>query len=246
MPSFRAFSTKHSHLFIFFGALIVFFTFVIKEGLTERWRNDAEKIDTSQREYRLRVEVKNISDSVNDIQRTLASMEEKKKGRQPRESEDYLFAKERIKEIEAQIDHLYEQLDHINILARALPAKDPHGQEAEKVQDQLKTFTQQALDIKFGLSMSPDDIGTDYTVWEKRTADKSNALEAEMMSNLNDFGRKLDKLDNAIFDDARMRRRRHEEYADIGWWISAFLFALGWGLGLLGKLHGVPAAAGDE
>jgi hypothetical protein len=55
---------------------------------------------------------------------------------------------------------------------------------------------------------------------------------------------------SAITEDleaqAEQIRRRNNAYAHIAWWASALLFAFGWGLGLLGKLYGVPEAAGGE
>jgi len=50
----------------------------------------------------------------------------------------------------------------------------------------------------------------------------------------------------AVFEQAKTRLRLFKKWTDWSWWISAFLFALGWGLGLLGRLYGVPEAAGGN
>ena len=50
-------------------------------------------------------------------------------------------------------------------------------------------------------------------------------------------------LDGDTLQEAEIIRERNAIYAKYAWWISAALFALGWGLGLLGKLKGVPGCS---
>jgi|SRR5215468_8467793 len=49
---FRGFSKKRSHLLTFVGALIVFSTFITKEGIVEHWKDTVSAVDTA--EYRFR------------------------------------------------------------------------------------------------------------------------------------------------------------------------------------------------
>lgn len=53
-PTLEAWCKKNSHSLIFSGALIVFLTFIIKEGLGEYWRETAGKIDMAQYVYGIR------------------------------------------------------------------------------------------------------------------------------------------------------------------------------------------------
>jgi hypothetical protein len=53
----KTFSKRQTHLLIFAGALIVFSTFIVKEGLRDYWRETAEAIDTAQYIYSLKTKL---------------------------------------------------------------------------------------------------------------------------------------------------------------------------------------------
>jgi hypothetical protein len=50
-------------------------------------------------------------------------------------------------------------------------------------------------------------------------------------------------LSENVLEHARVIRTRNAQYSIVSWWMSAFLFALGWTIGLVGKLYGVSGAA---
>lgn len=55
-----------------------------------------------------------------------------------------------------------------------------------------------------------------------------------------------DKLAQNILMRADKTIERNERRATFAWWVSTGLFALGWGLALMGKLYGVPEAEAGE
>lgn len=62
------FLRAHSHLLVVVGALIVFLTFVIKEGVGEHWRGTAEAIETAEYFYPLLTQTAEIKKEVKKVE----------------------------------------------------------------------------------------------------------------------------------------------------------------------------------
>jgi len=63
----ESFVRKHSHMFVFFGALIVFLTFVAKEGLANRWEHNAEMINRARDMFALRSGIRYLAGQVKEV-----------------------------------------------------------------------------------------------------------------------------------------------------------------------------------
>jgi hypothetical protein len=61
---FEVWSKKHAHLLVFFGALVVFLTFVVKEGIGEHFRAVADAIDRARELYSIRTEIRSASEDL--------------------------------------------------------------------------------------------------------------------------------------------------------------------------------------
>jgi len=57
---------------------------------------------------------------------------------------------------------------------------------------------------------------------------------------------RIEALRNGLFEYADAVRKENARISKLAWRCSVGLFGLGWGLGLLAKLYGVPQAAGGE
>jgi hypothetical protein len=49
----------------------------------------------------------------------------------------------------------------------------------------------------------------------------------------------LAQFEDEVMQHARLKLQRKQELYDIFTWVSYVLYAIGWGLGLVGKLYGV-------
>jgi hypothetical protein len=78
---------------------------------------------------------------------------------------------------------------------------------------------------------------------EGKLAVTQENCDFEAISNLHDAASKF--VDTTLIR-AESVRKMNEIRAEDAKWISGFLFTLGWGLGLVGKLYGVPEAAGGD
>ena len=61
------FLRANSHLLVVVGALIVFLTFVIKEGLREHWKGTADAIETAEYFYPLMAQTAEIRQEVRKV-----------------------------------------------------------------------------------------------------------------------------------------------------------------------------------
>jgi hypothetical protein len=240
-----------SHLLIFLGALIVFITFIVKEGLRERWQHNAEVIDSAQSAYALRAEIGVLNKKIeglikrSDAPQTFTT----KPGSGPINLEtDANVAKVRLTTISDFLQGVDDELVHTRILAEVLPKTDPNRQETEQMIKTIETLHQKLYDVNRILSdLSLQEMRkTDTPSVRENLGKQANELETNTFHSVITASEEMNQLRKKVFDDAQSTRERKEIEADIAWWSTATLFAIGWGLGLLGKLYGVPEAAGAE
>src|SRR5437899_2825534 len=67
--SFRTFVSRHSKLLIFVGALIVFVTYLVKEGLRERLKDLVDSVDKAQSAFVAERENQQLSQRLAEIYR---------------------------------------------------------------------------------------------------------------------------------------------------------------------------------
>lgn len=94
----------------------------------------------------------------------------------------------------------------------------------------IKSLDQELTRIRFdslALSISPSTVST--------LSENASALEL-----------KIAKFEDEVVERARIKLQQNQARYD-GWtWISYVLYTIGWGLGLLGKIYGVPGAVGGD
>jgi hypothetical protein len=237
---------KHSHLLVFIGAIIVFLTFVIKEGLGERWKETADAINLAKYFYA-------VTDDATVLERSVGHVQElMNKGFQvdhPTPTAIALLqAQVRVTARREMRDRIERNVHQINILADKLPKDDAvHNAittlttELESVSSKIKTLEDATLNGTYKgspiivvsngdaeLIPELEELHKDTFLWLVGANGTANRLVADVLR------------------DAEETQRRNERHSVEAWWISAFLFALGWGLGLVGKLYGVPEAAGGD
>jgi len=66
---FERFLKKHNHILTYLGALIVFSTFIVKEGLREHWQDVAEAIERVRYIYTLRSDISGNTSNTSRLMR---------------------------------------------------------------------------------------------------------------------------------------------------------------------------------
>jgi hypothetical protein len=231
---FKAFLRRHDRLLTYLGALIVFFTFIIKEGLGDSWQHVSEAIDTATYFYSLNAKVSDAEDSLS------ALVSDLKTG--PLGGVKELEDSDRVQQLTLlMLAETSRSATNIGILAQELPHPEEYKRKLAEIKHQASSlesdiYLQQDKEL---FQASDKDISArdrillvsqDKTRFQKtlslRSANK--ALVTEILIKAEDW--------------RAMNARRSKR----AWWISSSLFAIGWGLGLLGKVYGLSGVGGSE
>lgn len=265
-------SRRHSHLLPYLGALIVFLTFVIKEGLGEHWRRFAETIDAAQYRYSARIQMRNMTQSLEEIR--LETFKRDKSN----PLFDKFFADDwyrgNIRKSWSDLWELDVFLDDLRIIVDKL--QRPEYEErfaqlkrAEKDGQRETDFLAERFDLDdprtpphnaVGIVAEPPEwkyvpkkvryfpiptIGENVTkagnaekIPDEKTRMKVRAMT--LVSSIDDLREDSKEFAEAILKDAEKAKRANEVLSRYAWWIMAFLFGLGWCIGLAGKVYGLP------
>lgn len=257
----KRFLRKHSHLLGYTGALVVFLTFVVKEGLGESWRRLAEAIDSAQYAYSVRREIQardaqNI-ESMNFLTNlVIESGKLSSKGRETeedRELDENAFVLGLAREFEG-IDTSLQDL-------RTILDKLPTNRYSESLA-YIKTGERDArLQLDFVESGSPgvypaknksapvppkwkyvskyDQHRSHMRIYDG-PPDSPHQRGTDLLDSLEDLQFDVDMFRKDVLEDAETIKKHNESLSKYAWWITAWLFTFGWGIGLLGQIYGVP------
>lgn len=211
----------------YIGAFIVFFTFIVKEGLGERWKKTAEAIETARHFQSLDKREHSGLTMMSRIQEDTSALREdiEKHWRPGRYSPS---EPELIDELTVLRSTVLQPLESAKSLINVLP-----DQKVFKARlDSLEKSEDEINYDAFGIIANPGP------------SDVKRLLT--LIAKTNDLYSPAQKLEDEVLAYADDVQSRNEHNSHFAWWIAAVLFALGWGLGLVGKLYGVPEAAGGE
>lgn len=255
MPNkLELFLRAHSHILVVVGALIVFLTFVIKEGLRDHWKETADAIETAEYFYPL------LAQST-EIKKQLKKVEDQQlKGANPPSDLLHLslfkIDEELLSDQSNALNDLEMSAANRRILIDVLPGGDSLRQEADSVDLQLAKMTKilyavdqeiagviyNEITVEHGHPFNDDQREAEFDKSEPHIG----AEVKESFGALTSTSDASSALSKNVLEHARAIRTRNAHYSKFAWWISALLFAFGWSIGLVGKLYGVPEAAGGE
>jgi len=239
----KRFFKRHDRWLTFAGAFIVFMTFIVKEGLGEHWRATAETIDMAQYIFGIRAEVKNIRDDIAGIQFP----------EQPEKDNVTDYIRQRYENAEhcysVNVDSfrdIQQKLEIDNILINKLPEQGAARQLKAQVESKLKSFKEQVDALARSVTdATPFYLPKDRLVEEKALKEAEVKCETANKSFMFLSGASLG-FEMRVLNEAEITRQRNDKYSQYAWRISTFLFALGWGLGFVGKVYGLPGVGGGE
>jgi hypothetical protein len=235
---------RHSRLISFLGALIVFITFVVKDGLADRWKEQASALDTAEAAYSIWSDLSDIRLTVDMIQNNARAAEEV-----PHYSDNsmtnqryWLLYREGVK-LDRVMLALKEQMSKLDELLE----KFPHGHEDEvalsRFQEDYQALTKRmgVLDDLMDLALAMDDGKQLPDVLGQEQ--KKSKVPHRLVTDLNYFSERINGVQERVLAEAKVARKRNETWATRAWWIAAALYTLGWGLAVVGRLYDVPVSS---
>jgi hypothetical protein len=261
---FKQFVKTHERWFTFAGALIVFLTFVVKEGFLDSWKETGAVIDTAQSVYSLNLHMSTLVQRSNTVISAASSQGFNQSDVTSKDDSDTsVSAHDSIDRTKAEVDSilvLAERIDNKNDI-KDLEKLEQESSKAQIEMDKINSLpASDRAPIKGGgggeLWTTPVTPADEWTY--QSTQGNPDGIIFGRTAHLDMYGKRLIEfirsLDNLGYDaevvskrtlkDADVTKKRNEFLTTWAWRISAFLFTIGWSLGILGKLYGVPEAAG--
>lgn len=240
-----AFFKRHGRLFSFTGAVIVFSTFVVKEGLAERWSEEARALDLAEYVYLIR------EDTLKSLDYSIQVHNEALLRSNHAVGLDFLtepYFDMYVAADASELNELYSlgiALDNISTLlekvSRLSPAQIDVTKLQERVQNRRKLLSNEYL---FHLRLqaaakqgkSKDEL---RGIWD----DEETQHPDEFAPNQDHVGRISDdcrQLFSKVVGEVEEERKSSDRRSSWAWWIAAGLYALGWGLAVIGRVFSVP------
>jgi hypothetical protein len=201
--SFRSFVQRHHRLLTFLGAVIVFITFIVKEGIRER--------------------LKNIGDSVSS-------------------AENVFIARSEASRLPTYLVHVNRRVGVVERMVMKLSNKEtissttlPTENEVEEVEIKRVALVQAAIE-----NMNYGDPTDEHKARE-------TLLGADFLSERCDniMREDIEPLEKQIMGEARRVETEYDKFYGLSTWFSYGLYAIGWGIALIGRIYSVEISGGE-
>jgi hypothetical protein len=244
------FVTKHSHIFTYVGALIVFVTFVVKEGFQENWNDTASAIETAQYMYGIHSATTNAQETLNEVFKVVnidQMKPERLLGNTDSTEVIWKHFADRVRRARSDRLTFDARIKDIDLLTEKVEVDANMSKDSERLH-QLNTH----LDIDIKALETSLVAGGAEEFAENMRITSGNAMRqvrrqlTEIESELIELSVSTPSLGEKVMECAEATKKMNRQQSIKARWISGLLFAFGWSLGLLGKLYGVPdASSGD-
>jgi len=212
----------------FVGALIVFSTFIVKDALKEQLRDFGDSIDKAESLYLVREDTMAILKELQPLQR------------QPYYNEEIQNPPQRLKRLGDFAD-LVKRDHELNHMA-VLKSEDLLTRLPESVRRQDES----------DLNSINEKYASDHATlreWDERyfksglSSRRVTTAQEDLIVGLELIGGEFEGITSTftakVLAQARQVEASNERRYEIATWASWFLYVLGWGLGLAGRLVGV-------
>jgi hypothetical protein len=240
----KVFIKDPKHWFPFIGAVVVFATFIVKEGVRDNLKDVVSSFENAQTTFTLRDQNVRMTTMMTEIRTHVVALNDKSLPKMPvgvwRASQAYAG----VEQTRETVELLGQSLETITPLAQKLPKDEERDTElvecmkllAQTRDDYLKTETV-LKDILTRAQSSKRDLTKED---EQRASSAAGAyIAVEQQAAV-----RIAALESGVLSEApKYREEQEHRYA---WWNKAsyYLYSLGWGLGLVGKVYGVEGVAG--
>lgn len=237
------FLRRHQSALAFVGALIVFGTFIVNEGLRDHLKNLIDSIRSAQVSYDIAKQFEDSELGMIDQRMQIFDHIDALENALPKAHPSTFARWRRLNnEQSANFNNWSTLIEHIkqNIFPLVKELRMPTlSQRMEDLEKQWSSVEQRATSFDNSVaaiseaSIDPNKL---------KSISQENVDLSGTMIDLTSFASHLadDVLGEAVNRQDR-DQRRYNRYT----WASYFLYAFGWGLGLVGRLVGVETGAGE-
>jgi hypothetical protein len=213
----------HSSLLIFLGALTVFVTFVLKEGIAERFKDSVVTLEQAQDIFGLRQEIAHLRLAIFSAAGTSPT--------------DQAALVQQVRFANIGHDFVEEGMETISQVLVRVEAGNDLWRRFDTLKQELLQEKREYRELQDGL------FGRNGK--QAKSLDEIR-VKLEALRPTGDRMREEDQtLQRDIINTAKEKRDRDERYYKISKWAGYVLYTIGWSLGLVGKLNEVRVEATD-
>ena len=224
----KVFITQHRRLVTFIGALIVFVTFIVKDGLREQLKDLVSSIDSAESVFAIRNDATTTAMWLQRLQEQVDWIAEKIKLKATSYSGDMVERTHSSLEIINEVhESLGVSLDNISKLVEKVPGQKQSIQKVEEIKKRLQELRDQHDVLVQIFTREPMGV-----IWKL----------APLLSETQKTSDDTRLLARQVLATAVTARKQREEVVGVATWASYVLYTLGWSLGLAGRLYGVDDA----
>jgi hypothetical protein len=236
---------EHNTIVTYAAALIIFLTFVVREGLRERWRESSDTMDAAINTAMLEHATTSLALQLDEVANKLDALGESSALRS-KEPASYLRAEHKLKKLDNSEFGMSLERGFVNILISKLPEHSSLRHELSDIVARFDENRAQSIKLHHAFYRAvPESAASSLEGLDQIAQQYGKQIEVLSASydNLDD---RIIGLARDTIGEAKQVRARNDWLSRIAWWISAILFTVGWGLGLAAKLYGLPERAEAE
>lgn len=236
---------KPNHWFTLLGAAVVFMTFVAKEGVRDRLKDTIGSFESAQRAFELRDQNRNLLTMMTDVRSRIVGIEERLSPAKVRVNNNIPYWSDSVESVRKELQ-LTEQL--LGNLA-SLNGNLPRDKERDSAEAECKRLAAETTGIYLSAVKAITDVTDRIKVANRRLKrEEELSIQASVLRYINaqtNVALKVASFGTNVLQEAP-KYLEEKERGYSRWTVASyFLYVLGWGLALLGKVYGVELANGE-
>jgi hypothetical protein len=209
------------------GALLVFVTFVAKEGLRDHYKDQNDALDSARRAFIARSDSDNISVQMRNLKRMLIRNEGL-----PTNSFGYVTDQESL--LFEMAGGIRKKLDNAQDILKGIPQSKVIRTNIDALQEVLSEIHRKRGDFDEQIGLWEEESKRMSRLQTVPPGDSLALHELTILTQRANF--QTDRLNSSVLKSATYSLEKNEERLRIFNWVSWIAYALGWGLSLVGGL----------
>jgi hypothetical protein len=249
----KAWIKDHGRTLPFLGALLVFTTFVVKEGLEANVQAESQTLELATQTFLIRGEIIKELPDLADVEKRVDAARIETQGNAEDKSkagaQNLATMRLGVKEANVKLSYTKSSIENMDDLLKAFPRESDYAALSTQLDEQRKTndkLTGNAKDLGQQIDHLADQPSNNHG---NDATNTSADLIENQLSRIKAAAGRSDQAVGALSNNARQKAvaiqkwlgERDERYIKISYWV----YIAGWGLALFGHIFGVKGAEAD-
>jgi hypothetical protein len=236
---------EHNKIVTYAAALIIFLTFIVREGLREQWKESSDTMEAVLNTAALEHTTTSIALQLGEVADKIDALSESSTLRS-KEPASYLQAERKLNKVDNSESGMWLKLGFGSILTSKLPERSSLRQKLSDLTEEYNKEHAQSEKLHYALYHTSQEGAASSPEMLDQAARQYGEQIVALSVSYENLDRRMSALASDLISEAKQVRIRNDRLSRVAWWISAILFTIGWGLGLVAKLYGLPEQGEGE